>query len=1141
MKNFKRVLIANRGEIAIRIIRAVQELGMKAICIYCEEDKLSLFRSKADEAYLIKGTKSPTDAYLNIEAIIELAKAKNIDAIHPGYGFLSENPEFAAECEKAGIKFIGPNSNVIELLGNKVNAKNAAIEAGVSVLDGIKVDTVEEAKEISAKIGYPVIIKASAGGGGRGMRVCEREEDLKSQFESAVREAKKAFNNGEVFIEKYVRSPRHVEAQILADEYGHIVHLFERDCSIQRRHQKIIEFSPSQSISEETRRAICEESVNLAKHVGYTNAGTVEFLVDENEKHYFMEVNPRIQVEHTVTELVTNVDLVQAQILIAEGYKLTDEEINIQSQDDIKMSGAAIECRVTTENVLNNFMPDTGKITIYKTGAGPGVRLDGGNGFAGSEITPYFDSLLVKTTTYARDFDKARKKMIRTLKEHEIEGVSTNKDFLINVLKHPDFKKGICNTNFIEDHPELFNIEKFDDQLAKVLTYLSETTLKNNNPNKEILPEIEVPVFKDMPALRGTKQILDEQGPDGLVKWIKDQKQLLFMDTTMRDAQQSLFATRMRTVDFLKIAESVSRYEKDVYALEVWGGATFDTSYRFLKESPWARLELLREMIPNILFQMLLRGSNAVGYKNYPDNVIKEFIKQSAKSGVDVFRVFDALNWLDQIKPSVEEVLKLGKVAEVAICYSGDILDKNKTKYTLDYYIKKAKEVEAMGAHILAIKDMSGLLKPAAAMKLAKALKDEVNIPIHFHTHDTAGNGVSSMLMASAAGVDIVEGALSSMSGTTSQPSLEAIVAGLEYTPRQSNINLDEIQIVSDYYEKARKYYTGFESGLKTGTTQIYKYEVPGGQYSNLKSQVESFGLGHRFTDVLEKYKQANELLGDIIKVTPTSKVVGDFAIFMLQNDLDKENIYEKGKDLAFPDSVVDFFKGMIGQPEWGFDEKLREVVLKGAEYITKRPGELLPDEDFDKIREEFREEFGMDLNNKQVLSAALYKKVYKDYLKFKEDYGDLTYMPSDAFFNGLAKGEETEIFFGEGKSHVIKLVRIGNTHPDGTRRMVYEVDGFRRVLYVNDSNFVVNQTTDKIIEMADPKNEKHIGSPIPGSVIKVNVGIGEEVKKNQSVCVVEAMKMETEVVAPCNGVIKDVLVQELDNVKAGQLLIEFE
>ncbi len=734
--------------------------------------------------------------------------------------------------------------------------------------------------------------------------------------------------------------------------------------------------------------------------------------------------------------------------------------------------------------------------------------------------------------------------MIRTLKEHEIEGVegvSTNKDFLINVLEHPDFKKGICNTNFIEDHPELFNIKEFDNKLANILTYISEVTLKNGSKDKEIIPKIEVPIYKDVPKLTGTKQILDEKGPEGLVQWIKDEKQLLFMDTTMRDAQQSLFATRMRTNDFLKIAESVSRYEKDVYALELWGGATFDTSYRFLKESPWSRLELLREMIPNILFQMLLRGSNAVGYKNYPDNVIKAFIKQSAKSGVDIFRIFDSLNWLDQIKPSVEEVLKLGKVAEVAICYTGDILDKTKTKYTLDYYVKKAKEVEAMGAHILAIKDMSGLLKPAAAMRLVKALKDEVKMPIHFHTHDTAGNGVSSMLMASAAGVDIVSGAVSSMSGTTSQPSLDSIAAALENTPRESKINLDEIQIVNDYYEKVRKYYTGFESGLKTGTTQIYKYEVPGGQYSNLKSQVESFGLGHRFTDVLDKYKQANELLGDIIKVTPTSKVVGDFAIFMLQNDLDKENIYEKGKDLAFPDSVVDFFKGMIGQPEWGFDEKLREVVLKGADFITERPGLLLPDEDFDKIRKEFKEEFNMDLNDKQVLSAALYPKVYKDYLKFKETYGDLTYMPTDAFFTGLAKGEETEVFFGEGKSHVIKLVRIGNTHPDGKRRMVYEVDGFRRALYITDPNFVINQTTDQVVEMANPKNEKHIGSPIPGSVIKVNVAIGEEVKKNQAVCVVEAMKMETEVVCPCDGVIKDVLVQELDSVKAGQLLIELE
>lgn len=1141
MKQFKRVLIANRGEIAIRIIRAVQELGMKAVCIYCEEDRLSLYRTKADEAYLIKGVNTPTDAYLNIEAIVELAKAKNIDAIHPGYGFLSENPQFARQCERAGIKFIGPSSRVIELLGNKVNAKNAAIEAGVSVLDGVKVDNVEQARDISEKIGYPVIIKASAGGGGRGMRVCEKPSELKSQFESAVREAKKAFGNGEVFIEKYVTAPRHVEAQILADEYGNTVHLYERDCSIQRRHQKIIEFSPSQSISEETRKAICEESVALAKHVGYTNAGTVEFLVDENENHYFMEVNPRIQVEHTVTELVTNVDLVQAQILIAEGYRLSDSEINIKSQDDIKLSGAAIECRVTTENVHNNFMPDTGRIDVYKTGAGPGVRLDGGNGFAGSEITPYFDSLLVKTTTYARDFDKARRKMIRTLKEHVIEGVSTNKDFLINVLEHPDFKKGVCDTNFIEDHPELFNIDDIRNEDLNLLRYISDVTLKNGYEDKEVFPPVEIPVFDNPEYLTGSKQILDKGGPKGLVDWIKNQKQLLFMDTTMRDAQQSLFATRMRTNDFIRIAEAVSRYEKDVYALEMWGGATFDTSYRFLKESPWERLDLLRELIPNILFQMLIRGSNAVGYKNYPDNVIKEFIKQSAKSGIDIFRVFDALNWLDQIKPSVEEVLKQGKVAEVALCYTGDILDRTKTKYTLDYYVKKAKEIEAMGAHILAIKDMAGLLKPAAAMQLVRALKDEVKIPIHLHSHDTASNGVSSMLMASAAGVDIVDAALSPMSGTTSQPSLDSLVAALEYTPRQSRIKLDDIQIVSDYFEKVRKYYEGFEAGLKTGTTQIYKYEVPGGQYSNLKSQVESFGLGYRFTDVLEKYKEANLLLGDIIKVTPTSKVVGDMAIFMLQNDLNSENIYEKGKDLAFPDSVVDFFKGMIGQPEWGFDEKLREIVLKGADYITERPGLLLPDEDFDRIRQEFRDELDEELSDRQVLSAALYPKVYRDYKKFRKEYGDLSYMPTDTFFNGLALGEETEVFFGEGVSHVVKLVRVGRLRADGKRRMVYEIDGFRRALFVQDPNAVKTHATIQEVEMADENNEKHVGSPIPGSVIKVNVSIGDSVEVNQSLCIVEAMKMETEVVSNIAGVVKDVLVQELDNVKAGQLLIEFE
>lgn len=1140
MKKFKRILIANRGEIAIRIMRAVQELGMKAICIYCEEDKLSLFRSKADEAYLIEGINAPTDAYLNIEAIIELAKAKDIDAIHPGYGFLSENPVFAKECEKAGIKFIGPNSKVIELLGNKVNAKEAAKASGVSVLEGRKVETAEEASKIAEEVGYPVIIKASAGGGGRGMRVCEKPGEIKNQFEAAVREAVKAFGNGEVFIEKFVRSPRHVEVQILADEQGNTVHLYDRDCSIQRRHQKIIEFSPCQSIKEETRKAMCDEAVALAKHVGYANAGTVEFLVDENEKHYFMEVNPRIQVEHTVTELITNVDLVQAQILIAEGISLDDSEIGITKQEDIVINGAAIECRVTTENVLNNFLPDTGRIDVYKTGSGPGVRLDGGNGFTGSVITPYFDSLLVKTTTYARDFEKARRKMVRTLKEHDIEGISTNKDFLINVLEHEDFKKGICDTSFIEKHPELFHLSEYDNQTYNVLRYLSEVSMKEGLKERPLFNKIDAPIFNDFHTEPGTKQILDERGADGLVKWIKDQKQLLFMDTTMRDAHQSLFATRMRTHDLVKIADAISRYEKDLYALELWGGATFDTSYRFLKESPWERLETLREMIPNILFQMLIRGSNAVGYKNYPDNVIKAFIKQSAQSGIDVFRVFDALNWLDQIKPSVDEILKQGKVAEVALCYTGDILDKSKTKYTLDYYVKKAKEVEDMGAHILAIKDMSGLLKPAAAMKLAQALKDEIKIPIHFHTHDTTGNGVSSMLMASQAGVDIVDGAISAMSGVTSQPSIDSIVAALENTDRQSSLDLDNMQIVNDYFEKVRNSYGMFESGLKTGTTRIYKYEVPGGQYTNIKSQVESFGLGHRFDEVLQKYKEANELLLDIIKVTPTSKVVGDLAIFMVQNDLNKENIYEKGKDLAFPDSVVDFFKGMIGQPEWGFDEKLREIVLKGAKYITKRPGLLLPDEDFDKIKAEYKEEYNMDLNTKQVLSAAMYDKVYKDYLNFKNEYGDLTHMETNVFFHGLAIGEESQVVFSEGKSVVIKLVAMSKPDSDGFRHVVYEVDGFRRDLYVEDPNTVMAQIK-KQAEMADPKNPKQIGSPIPGSVVKVMVNLEDKVKKNDPVCVVEAMKMETEVVSPVDGVIKDILVKEMDNVKAGQLLVELE
>lgn len=1140
MKEFKRILIANRGEIAIRVIRAVQELGMKAVSIYCEEDKLSLFRGKADEAYLIKSINTPTDSYLNIEAIIDIALSRNIDAIHPGYGFLAENHIFAKVCNDAGIKFIGPSPEVIDLLGNKVNAKLAAINAGVPVIEGARTSSVSDALEAAEKIGYPVMIKAAAGGGGRGMRICEKASEMHELFEAAAREAVKAFGDGEVFIEKYIRSPRHVEVQILGDEHGNIVHLYERDCSIQRRHQKVIEFSPCMSITEDIRQSICADALKIAKHVGYTNAGTVEFLLDSSNEHYFIEVNPRIQVEHTVTELVSGIDLVQSQILIAQGHKLSDGEIGISSQKDITFRGAAIECRITTENVMNNFMPDTGKIDVYKTGSGPGVRLDGGNGFTGATISPYFDSLLVKTTTYDRTFDKARRKMIRALKEHVIEGVKTNKDFLINVLEHETFKEGHCDTTFIDQHPELFNLKLFDDREYKLLKYIAEKSLASSKSGKPIFEIVKTSADIKAERPQGTKNILDKLGPQGILEYIKNRKELLFTDTTMRDAHQSLSATRMRTLDMVQIADHISQYESELFSLEMWGGATFDTAYRFLKESPWTRLKLLREKIPNIMFQMLLRSSNAVGYTNYPDNLIKEFIKCSADSGIDVFRIFDSLNWLEQIKVSCEEVLKQGKIAEVALCYTGDILDKSKTKYTLEYYIKKAKEIEAMGAHILAIKDMSGLLKPDAAYMLVKALKEEIKLPVHLHTHDTSGNGIASILNASRAGVDIADAALSSMSGLTSQPSLNSIIAALEFNERESSLNLDHLQKLSNYFEKVRPIYEQFESGLKTGTTLVYKYEVPGGQYSNLKAQVDSFGMGHRYDEVLEKYKEANEIFGDIVKVTPSSKIVGDMAIFMLQNNLNKENIYEKGKTLAFPESVIEFYKGLIGQPEGGFDEKMRALVLKGSDYITVRPGLLLPDVDLSKIKDFYKEKYNIDLTDNAVTSAALYPKVYEEYIMFLREYGDFIQMPSDVFFYGLNEGESFDMSSSEGSSRNVKLISIGKIDQEGFRPFTFEVDGFRREVYIEDEQTVQSHFR-KQVRLADENDPKQIGSPIPGNIVKVMVKTGDQIKKGQAVAVVEAMKMETEILSKIDGVISAVHIETTQSVKAQELLMEIE
>lgn len=1142
MKKFKKVLIANRGEIAIRIIRACQELGIQTVAIYAPEDKMSLFRTKADESYMIAGTGGPVEAYLDMDKIIALALKKDVDAIHPGYGFLSENPVFVRKCEEAGIAFIGPTHTMMEQMGDKIQSKIMAKSCNVPTIPGVEkpITSDEEAKEFAKVAGFPIILKAAAGGGGRGMRIVREEKHLLKEYHSAVSEATKAFGDGTIFVEKYLEEPKHIEVQILGDCYGNVVHLFERDCSIQRRHQKIIEFTPSLAITEEQRQAICNDALRLAKAVNYRSAGTIEFLVDKHGNHYFIEMNPRIQVEHTVTELVTGIDLVQSQILVAQGYPLDSDEVGVKSQDQISTRGYAIQCRITTENPKMHFMPDTGTIDVYRTASGAGIRLDGGNGFTGAEITPYYDSLLVKSTAYSRTFNDTRRKALRALKEMQVEGVETNKDFLINVLEHEEFKKGNCDTKFIDDHPELFNIQETTSPEYNAIRYIGNMVVNETLGEKPDFEEPDIPVIPEDVSLTGTKQILDEKGPEGLVEWIHGQKRLLVGDTTMRDAHQSLVATRVRSRDMIKIAKETAYLGRDLFALEMWGGATFDVAYNFLKESPWRRLDELRKRIPNIMFQMLLRGANAVGYKNYPDNVVRKFIQESAASGIDVFRIFDSLNWMEGMKVSIEEVLKTGKVAEVAMCYTGDVLDTSKTKYNMDYYIKMAHEIEKTGAHILAIKDMSALCKPVAARNLIRALKEEVKMPVRFHTHDTAGNGVAANIMAAVGGADIVDAAFSGMSGLTAQPSLNSLVAALAHTSHDTGLNEDDLQQLSDYWAGIRPVYSKFESGMTSSSTEIYKLEIPGGQYSNLKSQVESFGLGHKFKDVKEMYRKANLLLGDIVKVTPSSKVVGDLAIFMVQNDLTPENIVQKGKDLAFPNSVVDFFKGMIGQPVGGFDPDLQRIVLKGVEPITVRPGSLLPDEDFDGIRETFKEEFGIDLTDREVLSAALYPKVFKDYVTFFQDYGDFMRMDSHVFFHGLKEGETSEVEVAKGRRHIIKLVKVGMPDDEGFRPVTFEIDGFRRQIYIEDVRSLSSKQKSTMLK-ADPKNKKEIGSPIPGTVLKVLVNEGDAVTENQALVIVEAMKMETEIVASQDGVIKKITVTEGQKVESGELMVTLD
>ena len=1142
IKKIKKVLVANRGEIATRVIRACFDLGISTVAIYSKEDIYSEHRIKADEAYMIGENLSPLGAYLAIDEIVDLAKRKNVDAIHPGYGFLSENAAFAKACENAGIKFIGPDSTVLGQMGDKLSAKEMALKCNVPTVPG-STEPLKDGKEALAKAieyGFPIILKAASGGGGRGMRACFAPEEVEPAFELVRSEAKKAFGNDDIFIEKFLVKPKHIEVQILADESGNVVHLYERDCSLQRRYQKVVEYTPAWSLPVSVRESICADAVKIAKEVGYTNAGTVEFLVDQSSgKHYFIEMNPRIQVEHTVTEMVTGIDLVRAQILVAAGYPLSHPMIGINSQADVKTRGYAIQCRITTEDPANNFAPDTGKITAYRSCGGNGIRLDGANTYVGSEITPYYDSLLVKVTCFDSTFEGTARKALRALRETTIRGVKTNVGFISNILRNETFLKGMCYTKFIDETPELFDLPDSKDRATKMLKYIGNICVNDPKAGYKLFDTPRFVKTSGQPPKPGYKQMLDEKGPKAVCDHVLNEKKLLITDTTMRDAQQSLLATRLRTRDMVKGADAMAEILADCFSFEMWGGATFDTAYRFLYESPWERLDMLREKIPNVLFQMLLRGSNLLGYSSYPDNEVRKFVEQAAKGGIDVFRVFDSLNWIPNMEVAMDEVLKQNKILEATMCYTGDIMDPRRDKYTLEYYVKMAKELEKRGAHMLAIKDMSGLLKPYAAAKLVKTLKQEVGIPIHLHTHDTSGNQVAACIMAAEAGVDVVDLAISSMSSLTSQPSMNSVCSALKGSERDTGMDMRQLEALSEYWEDIRGRYDSFESDLKTPLTDIYRYEIPGGQYTNLRPQVQSLGLGHRFNEVREMFVTVNQMLGDIVKVTPSSKMVGDLAIFMVQNNLTAENIVEKGEALAFPDSVVSYFKGMMGQPAWGFPKDLQKVVLKGEEPITCRPGDLLEPIDFDAVRDRIRE-FKKDeeITDRDLVSWVMFPKVVEDFYKKRKEYGYITRLGSHVFFHGLAEGETNKVNIEDGKTLVIKYLGKGDLHEDGTRTVHFELNGSLRYVDVVDNTASKSVVT---VPMADPSDKSQVGASIPGAVSKILVKAGDKVEENQALAVVEAMKMETSVTARMAGVIEEVLISENDTVKAGQLLMKIK
>ncbi|MEM7571630.1 MAG: pyruvate carboxylase [Bacteroidota bacterium] len=1143
IKRFKRILVANRGEIAIRILRAASELELRTIAIYTYEDRYSLHRYKADESYQIGPDDEPLRPYIDIDAIIKLAKEKEVDAIHPGYGFLSENVDFARACRENSIEFVGPAAESMDQLGDKIAAKNLAKRVNVPLIPDSQVDITDPdlAASEAARIGYPVIIKAASGGGGRGMRVVRSEADLRVEVVDAASEAEKAFGDGTIFLEKFIENPRHIEVQLFGDRYGKLVHLYERDCSVQRRFQKVVEVAPAPNLAQSTKDKLYEYALMLGEEVGYYCAGTVEFLVDEDDSIYFIEVNPRIQVEHTITEEITGIDLVRSQFLVTMGYPLEHPTIFIRSQEDIQANGFAIQCRVTTEDPANDFKPDYGTLIAYRSASGMGIRLDAGSAFPGAVISPYFDSLLVKVTAWGRTLKGSSNRLHRALREFRIRGVKTNIGFLLNLLENDTFRDGEATVRFIPEHQQLLESRNFRDRGTRLLRYLAETIV-NGNPDvksfdkgRSFLKPV-VPDFDPYTAFpEGSRTRLQQLGREGFVNWLKQEKKIQYTDTTFRDGHQSLLATRMRSYDMLKVAESYAKSEiGDLFSMEVWGGATFDVAHRFLKEDPWQRLQDLRKSIPNTLFQMLLRGSNGVGYKAYPDNLIERFVVQAAENGIDLFRIFDSLNWVDNMLVSIQTVREqTDSLAEACICYSGDITDPSKTKFTLDYYLDLAKRLEDAGAHILAIKDMAGLLKPLAAAELVGRLKETVDLPIHLHTHDTSSIQSATYLQAIEAGVDIVDVAISSLSGLTSQPSFNSLAAMMQGHPRENPIDLPKLNEFSAYWETVRSFYYPFETELRSGTASIYDSEIPGGQYSNLRPQARGLGLEEQFETIKANYKAANDLFGNLIKVTPSSKVVGDMAMFMTSNGYTKEDILARGDKMDFPDSVKSLMRGDLGQIEGGFPPEIQKMVLKHEKPYTDRPNSQLKPIDWAAAKASYQEEFGEAADELRLSSQLLYPKVYADYFDFRRKYGEVKVLPSTAFFYGLRSNEEILVGIDEGKTIAIKYLNKTEADEQGNRLVFFSLNGQTRSVQVRD-----NQLNVQVKQNQKASAPNQVGSPLQGNLSRLLVKLGDEVAEGDPLFVIEAMKMESTITAPLAGTVEQIHLSAKTLVEQDDLVV---